>query len=242
MLYAIGDIHGRFDLLTQLHEKIMKHSEQFEEIHTIVTLGDYVDRGPQSKEVLDFLMTEPFEGFNHVYLRGNHEDMMAKSVYGTTDSVIYDTYSHDIQRARMIFLDNGGEETLKSFGIDDPDVLYYDKESMDSILSPYAGFFAGLQDYYTANGYLFVHAGIIPGLPLDEQDHNVMYWIRGKFLNSDADHGYMVVHGHTPTTTRGNGTQPEHMPNRIGIDTGAYYTGVLTQFALMKHTCCNQPS
>lgn len=232
MLYAIGDVHGRFDLLLQLHKKIMDHSAQFDEIHTIVMLGDYVDRGPKSKEVIDFLMKEPFTDFNHVYLRGNHEDMMVKSIYGTTDMVTFYTHSHSIQTARSLFLDNGGDMTLKSFGIDDPHSLYYEDDLISDTFVPYAGFFSGLKDYYTARGYLFVHAGITPGISLEDQDPNVMYWIRDKFLNNVDDHEYMVIHGHTTTVSRGCGVYPETKPNRIGIDTGAYHTGVLTALCL----------
>ena len=232
MLYSVGDIHGRFDLLKILHRKIMEHSKQFDEIHTIVTLGDYIDRGSQSKEVIDFLWSEPFDGFKHIFLRGNHEDMMAKSLYVNSDIVTYHHYQQDIRTARDIFLGNGGDSTLKSFGVENPAALLYDKDSLDDIFKPYAKWFGGLRDYYVANGYLFVHAGIDPGIALEEQNPNVMYWIRDKFLNSELDHGYMVIHGHTPTTMRGCGTQVEFKPNRINIDTCAYRTNVLTAVCL----------
>jgi serine/threonine protein phosphatase 1 len=232
MLYSIGDVHGRFDLLQQLHKKIMGHSVQFDEINTIVMLGDYVDRGPQSKEVIDFLITEPFAGFNHVYLRGNHEDMMAKSLYGITDTVIYETHIRPIRTARNIFLENGGTETLNSFGAATHLLLLENKASIDHIFAPYESFFSGLRDFYVANGYFFVHAGIMPGVPLDQQDRSAMLWIRAKFLDNIEMYEHMIIHGHTPTTTRGNGTQPEVRPNRINIDTGAYYTGVLTAICL----------
>jgi len=232
MLYSIGDIHGRYDLLLDLHQKVMKHSEQYDEINTIVMLGDYVDRGPQSKEVIDFLMTNPFTGFKHVYLRGNHEDMMAKSLYGDADTAMYETHQHNIHIARDIFLRNGGTETLNSFGIVNADILLIDKDSLNDIFLPYAPFFAGLQDYYIANGYLFVHAGIEPGIPIEEQNPNVLYWIRGKFLRSDVDHGYLVIHGHTPTNSYGLGARPDVQSNRINIDTGSWSTNVVTAICL----------
>ena len=233
MLYAIGDIHGRFDLLLKLHQKIMIHAAQFEGKHTVITLGDYVDRGPKSKEVIDFLIKKPFTGFDHVYLRGNHEDMFVKSVYGTAEEVVIHQKVEHVQTTRRIFLENGGVETLESFGIENPYMLLIDNKEISKALIPYVSFFAGLKDYHKADGYLFVHAGIMPnGQPIEEQDRNVLYWIRDKFLDSDMDFGYKVIHGHTITCTRGCGVYPEVKPNRINIDTGAYYTHVLTAVCL----------
>jgi len=232
MLFSIGDIHGRFDLLETIHKKIMEHSQQYDEIHTIICLGDYVDRGPQSKEVIEFLQTNPFTGFKHVYLKGNHEDMLIKSLYINADNVIYDKYQQNIRAARDIFLGNGGDKTLKSFGVENPAILLYNKDSLNEIFLPYKQFFDGLLDFYESNGYYFVHAGIVPGIPFDQQDCNAILWIRDKFLNSDIDHGPMIIHGHTPTITRGIGTTPEIKSNRINIDTGAYYTGILTAVCL----------
>ena len=233
MLYAIGDIHGRYDLLKQLHTKIMEHSKQFEGEHTIITLGDYIDRGPQSKEVVEFLMKNPFEGFKHVYLRGNHEDMFVKGVFADSDDVVLENTIQSVETARRIFIDNGGDETLTSFGIENSYALLIDNREIAKRLSPYKSFFAGLNDYYKVDGYLFVHAGIMPdGTPVEEQDRNVFYWIRGKFLESDMDYGFRVIHGHTTTPSRGCGTYPENKPNRIGIDTGAWFSNVLTAICI----------
>jgi len=232
MIYAIGDVHGRYDLLIDLHAQIMEDSKQYHEINTIVMLGDYVDRGPDSKKVIDFLMSEPFTGFYHVYLRGNHEDMMIKSLYGSEDDVQLEDHYMPIIRARGIFLNNGGDETLKSFGIDNYEDLLYNKHTMVDVFEPYKTFLNDLEYYKLLNGYLFVHAGIVPGVPIEEQSDAAMLWIRGKFLSSDHDHGYIVVHGHTPTTAMGMGTMPEKLSNRINIDTGAVRSGVLTAVRL----------
>jgi len=231
MLYSIGDVHGRYDLLRYLHEKIMEHSKQFDEVHTIVMLGDYIDRGPDSKQVIDFLITEPFTDFKHVYLKGNHEDMMIKSLYSDEETVIYDVYKQDMYNARNIFLGNGGTTTLESFGVEYIRLMN-DKESLDHVFLPYLPFFMGLEYYYDVNGYYFVHAGIVPGVPLDQQDPNAVLWIRDRFLNNTDDHGRLIIHGHTPTTTRGMGAHPEVKPNRINIDTCAYRTGILTAVCL----------
>ena len=103
---------------------------------------------------------------------------------------------------------------------------------MRDIFTPYIGFFNRLRVCYKTDKYFFVHAGVDPGIDFDKQDPNVMYWIRGKFLRSDFDHGRLVIHGHTPTSTQGLGTRPEVQPNRINIDTGAYHTKVLTAVCL----------
>jgi len=239
MLYAIGDIHGEFDLLFDLYEKIMNHSKQYDEPHTIVCLGDYVDRGPESKGVIDFLMTNPFDDFNHIYLKGNHEDMMVKSLFGQADSVMYEHYHYNMYTARGIFLDNGGEETLKSFGINDPELLMNDVDSIKDIFTPYVGFFGSLKNYYDTDKYIFVHGGIEPGIDLDKQNPNIMFWIRGKFLSSDFDHGRLVIHGHTPTTYYNDG-KIDRQFNRINIDTHAYSTGILTA-ACLNETDISEP-
>jgi len=212
MIFAIGDIHGRFDLLEILHKKIMKHSEQFDEINTIVMLGDYIDRGPQSKEVVDFLMTEPFEGFNHVYLRGNHEDLMLKTLSGNPDRI-------------RAWLENGGDATCKSFGID-PAVVYLDGAEWKHLLKPYLPWLTDLKPYYQTRKHVFAHAGIDPDMfhDMSLQREEVLLWIRHRFLKDRHDYGFTVVHGHTPTTD----DKPEILNNRICIDTGAVWTRILT--------------
>ena len=212
MIFAIGDVHGKLNLLEMLHKKIMAHSEQFEEVNTIVMLGDYIDRGSQSKEVLDFLMSEPFEGFNHVFLKGNHEDLMLKTLTGNPDRI-------------RAWLENGGDQTCKSFGID-PTLIYLDGGAWKDLLKPYIPWLTSLKPYYQTRKHVFVHAGIDPDIfhDMSLQREEVLLWIRHRFLKDRRDYGFTVVHGHTPTPD----DAPETFNNRIGIDTGAVWSTILT--------------
>ena len=211
----MGDIHGMYDLLVELHQKIMDHSAQFDEPHTIIFLGDYVDRGKQSKEVLDFLISEPFEGFEHIFLKGNHEEMMMQSTTGDYIDV-------------RSFLDNGGKKTCQSFNISS-NRLFDDVGWWRRCLAPYTTWLNNLKLYHKTEDYLFVHAGIHPDFYnfIDEQRPEWLMWIRHKFLKDERDYGYVVIHGHTPT--KGD---PEVKHNRINVDTGSSYTKVLTAVCL----------
>ena len=215
MIFAIGDIHGMYDLLVKLRQKIMDHSAQFDESHTIIFLGDYVDRGKQSKEVLDYLMTEPFEGFEHIFLKGNHEEMLMLSATGRFDDIKH-------------FLDNGGKKTCASFNISH-NRLYDDVGWWRRTIAPYATWLNDLKLYHKIPGYLFVHAGIHPDFyeDIDQQQPAWLIWIRDKFLKDERDYGYVVIHGHTPT--KGD---PEVKHNRINVDTGSWSTGILTAVCL----------
>ena len=209
MIYSIGDIHGRLDLLGVLRRKILKDAETKEGSHKIIFLGDYVDRGPDGKGVLDYLMSEPFDGFEHIFLRGNHEDMLVDSLLGTKNSLSF-------------YLENGGNSTVRSFGLD-PQSLYSDVQPWVDAFDPYYDWFRRLHFFHYVEGYMFVHAGVDSRFPMDEQDPFTMMWIRTRFLNDDTDFGFRVVHGHCPTKG-----EPEVRHNRINIDTGACYTGRLT--------------
>lgn len=211
MIFAVGDIHGMYELLIKLHQKIMDHSAQYDEPHTVIFLGDYIDRGKQSKEVLDFLMTEPFTGFEHIYLKGNHEEMIMQTTTG---------YYNDVNH----FLDNGGKNTCESFKISS-NRLYDDIDWWKRTLAPYATWLNKLKLYHKIPGYLFVHAGIHPDFyqDIEQQRQEWLIWIRNKFLVDERDYGYRVIHGHTPTSG-----EPEVKHNRINIDTNAWATGILT--------------
>jgi len=209
MIYAIGDIHGRLDLLHVLRKKILKDAETKEGPHKIIFLGDYVDRGPDGKGVLDYLMTEPFEGFEHIFLRGNHEEMLVGSLSGRKNDLDF-------------FLENGGKTTVRSFGLD-PKSLYQNVKPWDDAIDPYYDWLRDLHFFHSIEGWLFVHAGIDSRFPLDEQDAFTMMWIRDRFLNDETDFGFRVIHGHCPTKG-----QPEVKHNRINVDTGACYTHRLT--------------
>jgi len=214
-VFAIGDIHGRLDLLRSLHDKIRRAAARGGETRQIVIhLGDYVDRGPQSAQVVEYLMGDPIPEAEVVNLRGNHEDMMIDAASGP--------------RAMMVWLSNGGRATFESYGAATSEILLMrDPEDLCArlnVLPPveHWSFLKGLPYSYEVGDYFFVHAGVKPGVPLDRQSRSDMSWIRGEFLNSDEDHGKVVVHGHTPRPT------PDVKVNRIGIDTGAFYTGRLT--------------
>lgn len=210
----------------------MEHSQQYDEINTIVMLGDYIDRGPQNKEVVEFLMTNPFTGFKHVYLKGNHEDMLLKSLYSETDKIVIDNTVLDRTNMRISFIRNGGDMTLESYGITDLQKILSAPEEVAAAFDIHRDWFMNLEPYYITNGYMFVHAGIMPGLLIEDQDINTMMWIRNRFLNSKEQHEFMIIHGHTPTIHRGIGTNPEVKSNRINIDTGSYQSGILTAVCL----------
>ncbi len=217
-VYAVGDIHGRVDLLAALHEHIVDDAAAATAGRKVlVYLGDYVDRGPRSFEVVDMLIEAPLEGFEIVYLKGNHEDFLLRFVE-----------EEDLVTADLWFI-NGGDATLHSYKVPllalpfGPAELETVRHAFLAALPPsHMRFFQGLKMFHVEGDYLFVHAGIKPGVPLDEQDEEDLLWIREEFLDSDSDFGHMVVHGHTPAA------ETDVRPNRIGIDTGAFYTDRLT--------------
>jgi len=180
----------------------------------MVYLGDYVDRGPDSRAAIDRVM-RGIEDFESVCLMGNHEAMMLDC----------------LQRPGSLcwagWLSNGGGDTLASFGIA-PAFDGEDPERLKAALGPERlTWLRALRLSWHANGYLFVHAGIRPGVPLDAQDPDDLLWIRDDFLCSTADHGVTVVHGHTPVQA------PARRSNRIALDTGAVFSGVLSAAALV---------
>lgn len=209
ILYSIGDIHGRLDLLGVLRRKIIKDAEEKEGPHKVIFLGDYVDRGPDGKGVLDYLMSEPFIGFEHIFLKGNHEDMLVDSLSGRNQDVVF-------------FLANGGMQTVLSFGLQ-PMTLYANINPWVEAIDPYYDWLRRLHYYHAVEGWLFVHAGIDSRVPMASQDANTMMWIRDHFLNDETDFGFRVVHGHCPTKG-----EPEVKHNRINVDTGACWTHRLT--------------
>lgn len=231
MIYAIGDVHGRFDLLVDLHAKITQHAETIDEKHFVVFLGDYIDRGPDSKKVVDFLMSEPFSGFEHFFLRGNHEDMFIQTCITRTGMVNFDSYEHRDHIGFDVFIGNGGAATLRDFGVAQAYENAYEvcHQTLDySKLAPYKDWFMDLLNYVEINDYVFVHAGIMPKISIENQDPQILYWIRSYFLNWTEPHYKMVVHGHTPKNT----ALPEVKSNRINVDTHAYSSGILTAAVL----------
>ncbi|HVY14800.1 MAG TPA: metallophosphoesterase family protein [Rhodopila sp.] len=212
-VYAIGDIHGCLDRLVSLHEQIAEDIVERPAEHvTLVHLGDYVDRGTDSAQVVDWLISGPPVPADAVInLMGNHEHMMLAAV-ALADA-----------EAPIHWLSNGGGDSLVSWGIDrtSPPAEWAARFPQAHLL-----FLRDLAISHRVGPYLFVHAGVRPGVPLDRQSRHDMMWIRDPFLTSAADFGAVVVHGHTPKR------EPAVTPNRIAIDTGAVLGGALTAVML----------
>jgi serine/threonine protein phosphatase 1 len=208
-VYAIGDVHGCLDRLVALHELIAEDIAARPAEHaTLVHLGDYVDRGADSAQVIDWLINKPPVPVDAVVnLMGNHEHMMLAAVAGTE------------REAPNQWLMNGGADSLLSWGI--PRAVP-PSEWAGRIPRPHLIFLRDLAIGHRIGPYLFVHAGVRPGVPLAQQSKHDMLWIREPFLSSRADHGAVVVHGHTPKR------EPVVQPNRVAIDTGAVLGGALT--------------
>jgi serine/threonine protein phosphatase 1 len=217
--YVVGDIHGRLDLLEDLLAKIHADLQHRPARKTLlVFVGDLIDRGPNSAEVIDRLRTYKRAGIQPVFLLGNHEEVLLRIVEGD-ESLIWS------------WLQFGGLQCLESYGVD-PEKLR--KLSGAEIVQAVRAavpttdieFMESFIDSCRFGDYLFVHAGIRPGIALEQQSQSDLRWIRDAFLLDDTDHGFVVVHGHTISE------EVEELPNRIGIDTGAYRTGVLTAVAI----------
>jgi serine/threonine protein phosphatase 1 len=208
-VYAIGDIHGCLDRLVALHEMIAEDMAARPVAHTtLVHLGDYVDRGADSAQVVDWLINQPpVPADAIVNLMGNHEFMMLSALAGVD------------KEAPSHWLMNGGADSLLSWGISR---TIPPTEWATRIPRPHLLFLRDLGISHPIGPYLFVHAGVRPGVPLDRQSRQDMMWIREPFLSSRANHGAVIVHGHTPKR------EPIVQPNRIAIDTGAVLGGALT--------------
>ncbi|MCU0582347.1 MAG: serine/threonine protein phosphatase [Syntrophales bacterium] len=198
-IFAIGDIHGCLDKLRKLLALIDADWAQ----DTVVFMGDYIDRGPASKEVVDAVLDLRRKHERVVCLMGNHERMFLNWLDG---------------REEDLFLANGGRNTLRSYGIV-PD----DSDREAKVPADHLEFFRSLLPFYETETHLFVHAGVRPGLPMEIQDPHDMIWIRHEFFLADHGLNKTVVFGHTPFTGK-----PYVGEKRIGIDTGAVYGGTLT--------------
>lgn len=213
--YAIGDVHGRDDLLAQMHARITSDRKNHhpDDPATVVHIGDYVDRGPDSAAVVDRLM-RGLDGFDAVCLKGNHEAMLLECA-GTDKRPAWSRWIH-----------NGGDATIRSFGVELRYGYFKPQTLIDGVGQERLSWLRDLPLYHQTEDYLFVHAGILPGKRIEKQKEQDLLWIRHRFLDSDEDHGRLVIHGHTPMR------KPDVRSNRIGIDTGAFVTGRLTAVVL----------
>lgn len=198
--FAIGDIHGCINLLESLWDKIEPDFDR--EKDTLLFIGDYIDRGPDSREVVDFIL-DLKKKVNIICLKGNHEQMLL-------------TY-HLYNSYKDFYLMNGGSSTVMSYGL-----VKSDSGKRMNIPPEHLDFFRTLLPYHETEDYIFVHAGLKPGYPLKLQDQTDMIWIRSEFIDSDYDFGKKIVFGHTPLP------RPLLTAGKIGIDTGAVYGGKLT--------------
>lgn len=214
-LYAVGDIHGRLDLLDDLLAQIERDiAARPVETAALVFLGDLIDRGPDSAGVIERLShLEDFPA-RALFLLGNHEEFFLRVLAGET-GVAYD------------WLGFGGDACAESYGVAAASLKAMDEERIAAVLreavpAAHLAFLNGFGDTFRFGDYLLVHAGIRPGVAIEDQEPHDLRWIRRPFLSDSHDHGVMVIHGHTVT----DGV--DRRINRIGIDTGAYQTGVLT--------------
>ena len=214
VVYAIGDVHGRLDLLSLMHEAIADDLEQRKAADwRIVHLGDYVDRGPDSRGVLDFLVDAQQRDSRVLSLAGNHDIGFLDFLAEPDPTSIFARY--------------GGAQTARSYGVDldFTDLDRFDATHLDlaaAVPEAHVDFMRSLKFSLTFGDFFFCHAGIRPMVPLDQQDQHDLIWIRDEFHRHAQLHPKIIVHGHTPTP------DPEVLANRINLDTGAFSTGRLT--------------
>lgn len=214
-IYAVGDIHGRADLLyetiTRIDEDLARRPTRYA---IEVYLGDYIDRGPDSKTVID-LLTVRLVRNRAVCLRGNHEALL-------------EAFLQDPAELRS-WLHLGALQTFASYGVSlhsRMTIAELHRSLIDAFPRTHELFLQCLRNSFCCGDFLFVHAGVRPGVPIEMQEPEDLLWIRGEFLSSRQDHGSFVVHGHTPVP------HPDIHHNRINIDTGAWRSGTLTCIAI----------
>ena len=218
-IYAIGDVHGCYELLRRLLDKIEAHTASLPPARSpyVVLLGDLIDRGDRSADIIHLARSIQRHTPRFLVLQGNHEEMMVAA------------YEGDLNAVRP-WLEFGGDATLRSFGItlpgDAADVREIVAAMRAAIPEDLIDWMRNLPVTAQSGDYFFCHAGIRPGVRIKRQNREDLIWIRDDFLEDRRDHGVMVVHGHSVTTTT------EFLSNRIGIDSGAFRTGVLTALYL----------
>lgn len=223
LVYAIGDIHGRYDLLKELMARIAADAARNAggRRPVLIFCGDYVDRGPNSAEVIESLLWLRRNGsFDLHLLKGNHEQALLAFI--------------DDPESAIDWIGFGGAETLRSYGVSPPrpgaELADYESardKLIDSMPASHLRLIEGLELIVGIGDYAFVHAGIRPGVPLERQVEDDLLWIRRGFLDSQSRLEKIIVHGHS-----WRDSHAEILDHRIGLDTGAYQTGVLTAVRL----------
>ena len=220
-IYAIGDIHGHLDQLKAAHARIAVDRAQTGDADaSVVHLGDLVDRGPDARGVIEYLIEGIARGEPWVVLKGNHDQCFAAQL-GIGQSVISSYRSWTSS-------DMGGASTAASYGVEfdrffgAPSEKRARAKLSAAVPEAHKAFLASLPVFHAAGELIFVHAGIRPGIPMDEQIEEDLLWIRRDFLMDRRDHGALIVHGHTPVEA------PMHCGNRVNLDTGAGYGRPIT--------------
>lgn len=225
-IYAIGDIHGQLEMLREAHRRIAEDRERTgDQAASVVHLGDLVDRGPDSRGVIDFLIDGINAGEPWIVIKGNHDQIFA-SQFGNDPVTPLSSWCSSMM---------GGSETLQSYGIASPiwpSAGRVRRALLEGVPETHRAFLDGLPNFHETPEIIFVHAGIRPGLDLYEQLDDDLLWIRRDFLDDPRDHGHLIVHGHTPVRA------PEHCGNRVNLDTGAGYDRELT-VAVFEHRKCS---
>lgn len=220
-VYAIGDVHGCLEQLQALETMIVADAAAVAGEKWIVMLGDYIDRGPRSAQVIDHLIAPPPAGFERLCLRGNHEASLLSSL-------------HDASFIAR-WLEYGGDATLASYGMGAGEIETLRRSGnarrhlqmlQATIPDEHVRVLSEMGTSLVVPGFVFVHAGLRPGVAISQQTERDMLWIRRDFLDAGHDFGAVVVHGHTPVKT------PFISPHRIGIDTGCFMTGQLTALCI----------
>lgn len=216
-IFAVGDIHGRTDLLKRLHQQILEDAATCPPAceKVVVYVGDYIDRGLDSRGVIDLLSSNPLPGFAQVCLMGNHEQMLLNFL--------------EDESVGEFWFAIGGKATVFSYTKDSDDPAVSSRSFPEiqealrrNIPEKHFRFFSRLKFCHEIGDYFFAHAGVRPGTPIEEQDPRDLLWIREEFTQSKREHGKVVVHGHSISR------KPEIRANRINVDTGAYATNALT--------------
>lgn len=217
-IYAIGDVHGRLDLLRQMHARIGEEIERdAPDDWRVVHVGDYIDRGPDSKGVIDFLIAAVRADSRHIALCGNHDAGLVEFL--------------SMPDKEGLFARHGGRQTAMSYGVEaDFSSQWLARQAAERLRAAmprdHVEFLSTLPRSVAFGDFFFCHAGIRPGVPLARQNQEDLIWIRQTFLDSPLLHEKVVVHGHTPSR------EPEIMPNRVNVDTAAFSTGVLTALSI----------